>query len=127
MAGVLGVTEFERGVTERTTNGIGNTGFRHRRVEYLCDLATRIARVRGDGCVPAFPVFGNLRAQTFGDPFILRHAAAIETHLVVAGTAGDRVDADRPADLALEQPARSPAADIANTPPPFRTARGVGR
>src|SRR3546814_17117072 len=112
MAGVLGVTEFERGVTERTTNGIGNTGFRHRRFEYRFDLATRIARVRGDGCVPAFPVFGNLRAQAFGDQFILRHEAAIETHLVGAGPAGDRVDADRPDALAIEQLARSPEAAI---------------
>src|SRR3546814_15377772 len=63
MAGVLFFTQFDGGVTERTTTGIGTTGFRHRRFEYRFDLATRIARVRGDGCVPAFPVFGNLRAQ----------------------------------------------------------------
>src|SRR3546814_10998202 len=63
MAGMLFFTQFDGGVTERTTTGIGTTGFRHRRFEYRFDLATRIARVRGDGCVPAFPVFGNLRAQ----------------------------------------------------------------
>src|SRR3546814_5497327 len=51
MAGVLFFTQFDGGVTERTTTGIGTTGFRHRRFEYRFDLATRIARVRGDGCV----------------------------------------------------------------------------
>src|SRR3546814_3336340 len=119
MAGVLFFTQFDGGVTERTTTGIGTTGFRHRRFEYRFDLATRIARVRGDGCVPAFPVFGNLRAQAFGDQFILRHEAALATHLVGAGTAGDRVDADRTDALAIVQLARSSAAALAKPPPAF--------
>src|SRR3546814_7208661 len=42
MAGVLFFTQFDGGVTERTTTGIGTTGFRHRRFEYRFDLATRI-------------------------------------------------------------------------------------
>src|SRR3546814_5299526 len=37
MAGVLFFTQFDGGVTERTTTGIGTTGFRHRRFEYRFD------------------------------------------------------------------------------------------